>query len=292
MAASAAWLPRRQLRVPEPAWHRRARRKRSDDRVAAKLAASLARLAHHHGSAMPRILQQLATKLVPTAMAPRPGASAAATGVSDGASDSADAAPDGPASSSASASSAPPVASTSASCSWRPLSSVGMPGADAPGDTDPLLAAEERVSVVALEITRHEQDLQHAHAVLEKARVKIQRVTSYLDLLEKERITDPHGECCVDPNRKPIADIISEAEEILAALAEAEAEALKVTAGETSLQQAQSALDQCQARYALAVELLARLQATHFHPPRALQPFRHGGSSVGKAVRRDLCGAG
>ena len=51
--------PRRQDRAPEPAWHRRARQQRSQDRMVARLAAALARLTRHHGSAAPRILRHL-----------------------------------------------------------------------------------------------------------------------------------------------------------------------------------------------------------------------------------------
>mmetsp|Transcript_86540 Transcript_86540/g.253340 ORF Transcript_86540/g.253340 Transcript_86540/m.253340 type:complete len:364 (+) Transcript_86540:64-1155(+) len=55
--------PRRQASQREPAWHRRQRALGSRDRMAARLAAALARLHKHHGSAVPRVLRDLALHL-------------------------------------------------------------------------------------------------------------------------------------------------------------------------------------------------------------------------------------
>mmetsp|Transcript_130918 Transcript_130918/g.261178 ORF Transcript_130918/g.261178 Transcript_130918/m.261178 type:complete len:237 (-) Transcript_130918:151-861(-) len=75
-------LPRRQDRDKEPAWHRRARQQRSNDRMLLRALAAMARLARHHGSSPPRILRQLAGGCVWTSSAmptplPTPVSSAA-----------------------------------------------------------------------------------------------------------------------------------------------------------------------------------------------------------------------
>ena len=53
-------VPRRQCREPEPAWHSRARKQRSQDRMVARLAAACVRLSKHHGSAVPNVLRGFA----------------------------------------------------------------------------------------------------------------------------------------------------------------------------------------------------------------------------------------
>ena len=57
VAPAASWSrPRRQCREKEPAWHRKLRRRRSDDRTLARVVSAVLRLAKHHGSEVPRPL--------------------------------------------------------------------------------------------------------------------------------------------------------------------------------------------------------------------------------------------
>mmetsp|Transcript_41565 Transcript_41565/g.79603 ORF Transcript_41565/g.79603 Transcript_41565/m.79603 type:complete len:373 (-) Transcript_41565:392-1510(-) len=58
--------PRRQAGPREPAWHIRSRRQRASDRLTCRLLAVIARLAKHHGSAVPRVLRDLAAAKVAT----------------------------------------------------------------------------------------------------------------------------------------------------------------------------------------------------------------------------------
>ena len=58
-ANPSGWAcPGRSQREKEPAWHRRARAKRAEARLAARLAAHCMSLAAHHGSALPGLLQR------------------------------------------------------------------------------------------------------------------------------------------------------------------------------------------------------------------------------------------
>ncbi|CAE8618486.1 unnamed protein product [Polarella glacialis] len=61
--AFGRWLPRRQ-REFEPAWHKRARQLRAQDRMVCRLVAACLRLSQHHGSAVPQVLRGLAPAIV------------------------------------------------------------------------------------------------------------------------------------------------------------------------------------------------------------------------------------
>ncbi|CAE8594244.1 unnamed protein product [Polarella glacialis] len=61
--AFGRWLPRRQ-REFEPAWHKRARQLRAQDRMVCRLVAACLRLSQHHGSAVPQVLRGLAPVIV------------------------------------------------------------------------------------------------------------------------------------------------------------------------------------------------------------------------------------
>jgi hypothetical protein len=74
MADATHGLPPRLRRV-EPAWHRRERQRRSHARLSCRLAADCLRLAHHHGSALPRMLVEMMKASQPADGAPWPSAS-------------------------------------------------------------------------------------------------------------------------------------------------------------------------------------------------------------------------
>jgi len=61
--AFGRWLPRRQIEF-EPAWHKRARQLRAQDRMVCRLVAACLRLSQHHGSAVPQVLRGLAPVIV------------------------------------------------------------------------------------------------------------------------------------------------------------------------------------------------------------------------------------